>query len=204
MLVSHKAHDPRFQVLYTVATPRHQCKCLKDEVTDLVSVFYGSDHYCIGHVNIKNRLVYVYDGLNYLLKTWRSHCVSLLKCCKLLDLKSTGTFDWTTGNKSMMLHDTSGNWVMRPGLKDHTQTNLVDCGPLACLQIMRLFGRVQGTAKLMSLTTLELRSLVVGDYQALLKECDEDIRFIVQRLEKKKSTKLYTTPNIEKLMATVG
>ena len=205
VLANHKSHDPRFLVL-NIATPRQdiladQCKSLRDEVTDLVSIFYGSDHYCVCHVNIKKRLMYVYDGLNYSLATWKSHCVSLLKRCKLLQLDSTGEFDWTTGKKSMMFYDESGNWVMRPGQQVHQQTNLVDCGPLACLQIMRLFGRVADTAKLKDLTTQQLRSLVVADYKSLLKECDGNIRFVVQKTTKKKTTRLYTTPNIEKLTA---
>ena len=92
---------------------------------------------------------------------------------------------------------------MRPGQQTHQQTNLVGFGPLACLQIMRLFGRVADTAKLKDLTTVQLRSLVVADYKSMLKECDESIRFVVQKSTKIKTAKLYTTPNIEKLMASL-
>ena len=156
MIASHKAHNPKFQVL-NIATPRQQllpdqCQSLGSEVTDVVSVFYGSDHFCVCHLNVKNSTIYVYDGLNYSLETWKDHSIALLKQCKFINLDCSNTFGWTTGMRSMILDGTSGNWVMRPGLTTHQQTNPYDCGPLACLQIMCIFGRIQDMPKLNTLT----------------------------------------------------
>ena len=106
---AHQAHNSKLQVL-NIATPMQellpgQCKELKSNVIDVLSVFYGRLHYCVGVMNVKSRIVYIHDKLDLSLDTWKDHALTLLKHCKLIDLTITKSFVWMTGNKTMVLHD---------------------------------------------------------------------------------------------------
>ena len=188
VLAAHQSHNPKLQVI-NVATPMQdllptQCKELKSNNIDVVSILYGRIHYCVAVMNATSRIIYIHDGLDLSLHTWKDHALTLLKRCKLVDLATPQSFGWTTGSKTMVLQDPCGNWILRPALKSIPQDNDFDCGPLACLQIMRIFGRVQDNAKLKSMTTLELHTLVVSDCQKLLHECKEDLPFVKQKTTK--------------------
>ena len=133
-----------------------QCKSLPSSVNEVVSIFFGAEHFITAIMNMKERCTLVHDGLGYSIDTWKEHAIHLLKRFELIPLEFKEPFSFVNGEKCMLLVVKEGNWLLKntpPVLK---QENLYDCGPLACLQLMQNFHCVPKGTKYKSFTTKEL------------------------------------------------
>ena len=72
LLASHGSHIPGVQV-FNMATPGQkllpgQCKSLPSKVSQVVSIFFGADHFITAVINLKKHCIFVHDGLQYNIK----------------------------------------------------------------------------------------------------------------------------------------
>jgi Ulp1 protease family, C-terminal catalytic domain len=191
VLASHVTHDPSLCV-FNITTPGQklfagQRRDLPMGVNRLVSVFHGKLHYSVAILDIKRRTTLIYDGLLYSLDTWKQHVLELLARFKLVPLDIKETFQIVPGRNSMLLKDRTGNWTLKNGVPMIQQTNEYDCGPLACLMIMKIFGRLPNKKNYKSFGSYELRSCVIDDFRELVQESKKDLYFSVRRKKHKGS-----------------
>ena len=72
LLASHVSHIPGVQV-FNMATPGQkllpgQCKSLPSKVSQVVSIFFGADHFITSVINLKKHCIFGNDGLQYNIK----------------------------------------------------------------------------------------------------------------------------------------
>jgi hypothetical protein len=146
-LLAHETHTTSIAVIHCqfpeqILEP-NSCKPLSRHVNTLVSVLHGSSHFAIMEVDIKCRLITIFDGLFFPLKTWFNHIVSILRKTETIQLsESTAFFPQNSyrANEVTLSVDskTDNEWTVK---RDCflIQKDAYNCGPLACLKLMKLF-----------------------------------------------------------------
>lgn len=127
------------------SSPQTECRVLSSEVKTIISVLHGHGHYCVLEIDITTRLIKVFDGLGFPLKTWTDHVINILRRCKMysryVDMFTTPV---DSNDSQLQLHGPNGydaelDYLMVVG-KFLPQLNNFDCGPIACLKIMNAYG----------------------------------------------------------------
>jgi hypothetical protein len=141
-------------------------KPLPTDVDRLVVILNNDGHYIVLEVNIPERKFLIYDGLSRELLQWKDHIITVLKKCMLLDLSfdSSSTVCvpdaavppvFSRSKKPRFI--INGYSIMFPQFSPSDQkleqrrlergyfihqSDGFNCGPIACLKVMELFGIV--------------------------------------------------------------
>jgi hypothetical protein len=130
----------------------------------LVALLHSKSHYIVLEVNTPGRIFKIYDGLSCELLQWKDHIILVLKKCMLLDVSyaSLSTICIPdaavppAASRSRRPKDTINGysitfhlcppsdkkydpWQLERGYFIH-QKDGFNCGPIACLKFMELYG----------------------------------------------------------------
>jgi len=130
------------------AVELNQTKKVKPGVTHLVATVFANLHYAVLKFTLEDKSISVYDGLNYKITTWTNHVVHILKKYSLASLKSRSKISYSQSTEGLPYSHTAqlvtitiGDeiWTMR-NKYFHRQKDAFNCGPIACLKVMEIFG----------------------------------------------------------------
>jgi hypothetical protein len=126
------------------------------------------------------------------LNTWIPHAINLFKKCGLIDLedmchfRSPSQLDIVV-HKILRAQVKDGTfWFLKAGPEFFKQRDSVNCGPLASLKMMDVFGRFNRETMLPRNTntnvidTAVLRRIVVSDFKSLLNQFSDEL-FVLKR-----------------------
>lgn len=192
MLVSRTSYSP-----VKTLTQHHILE--KGDATHFVSVAWKQSHFVVLYYDIVNREVIVYDGLRMWIRNWEMQIVSTIKLfgLELNDAKYRLEThdDWTTTDKrhkrthkSMRLHfDEKTPWTVRLD-KSLQQHDGVNCGPIACLKVLELYGFLkEGSIKSIGESEGGYRDVVVNYYQDCCVRFDNALKMERRTTDKMKA-----------------
>jgi len=192
MLVSRTSYSP-------VKTLTQDHILEKGDATHFVSVAWKQSHFVVLYYDIVNREVIVYDGLRMWIRNWEMQIVGTIKLFGLelnnakyrLEMHD----DWTTTDKrlkrthkSMRLHfDEKTPWTVRLD-KSLQQHDGVNCGPIACLKVLELYGFLkEGSIKSIGESEGGYRDVVVNYYQDCCVRFDNALKMERRTTDKMKA-----------------
>ena len=192
MLVSRTSYSP-------VKTLTQDHILEKGDATHFVSVAWKKSHFVVLYYDIVNREVIVYDGLRVRIRNWETQIVSTIKLfgLELNDAKYRHEMhdDWTTTDKrhkrthkSMQLHfEEKTPWTVRLD-KSLQQHDGVNCGPIACLKVLELYGFLkEGSIKSIGESQGGYRDVVVDYYQDCCVRFDNALKMERRTTDKMKA-----------------
>ncbi len=134
-----------------------QCCALRTDTTTVVAVLHDSDHDGVLEIDIKKRLIHIYDGLNRNLDRWFVFIFYALKRCMLCPLsaspkpvpdKAVTVKRHGQSSRSAMksqksiegyqIEIGSSPWRYERG-SFIRQVDAFNCGPVACVKILEMF-----------------------------------------------------------------
>mgnify|MGYP006866423466 FL=1 len=106
--------------------------------THLVSVAYNSSHFVVLEYDILNREVIVYDGLRWSIDNWAKQIITTIK---LFGFKVHNAKCHQTRKDDTIKLDfnDSSPWMVQLD-RSYRQSDGINCGPIACLKFMELYG----------------------------------------------------------------
>jgi hypothetical protein len=162
----------------------------------LVAILHNDGHYIVLEVSIPERKFLIYDGLSCELFQWKDHIIIVLKKCMLLDLSfdSSSTVcvpdaavqpvfsrsrkcRYIINGYSIIFPQSSPSdkkmeqWRLERGYFIH-QMHGFNCGPIACLKVMELFGIVTIPYPQDFYENYNVHKIVMGRWENLLEYCD--------------------------------
>jgi hypothetical protein len=151
ILAAHKAHDPTIQVIHVyynteVITPKLVVQ-LPTELKNVLEIISASSHFAFFTKNLEENEILIFDGLGYKLNCWIPHAINLFKKCGLIDLDALVHFRCPKQgvdviDKILRAKVKDGStWSLKAGPSFFKQTDGHNCGPLASLKMMEVFGR---------------------------------------------------------------
>ena len=187
-------------------------KPLPKDVDRLVAILHNDGHYIVLEVNIPERKFLIYDGLSRELLQWKDHIIIVLKKCMLLDLSfdSSSTvcvpdaavppvFSCSrkpryiingysiTFSQSSPSYKKMEEWRLERGYFIH-QMDGFNCGPIACLKVMELFGIVTIPYPQDFYENYNVCKIVMGQWEKLLEYCDSNLVLMFKTKPVKEST----------------
>ncbi len=171
-------------------------KPLPKDVDRLVANLHNDSHYIVLEVNIPERMFLIYDGLSRELIQWKDHIITVLKKSMLLDL----SFDFSSTvcvpdaavlpvfsysrKPRDIINDYSitfplssppdkkwEQWRLERGYFIH-QMDGFNCGPIACLKVMELFGIVTIFYPQAFYKNYNVCKIIMAQWEKLLEYCD--------------------------------
>ena len=160
----------------------------------VVSLFYKSEHYCVCKLMIKERRLIIFDGLNWEFKNWCTHISFLLRKLAFVDVKCENWQWFPDVALSTKTANTRREKIMIPGYFIHvdrvqwrvqrgsflTQTDGFNCGPIACLKLIHLYHLTDEDKAKEAYNSMNIRNLVVQDWEYLVEMCNDDIMVKLQ------------------------
>jgi hypothetical protein len=162
-------------------------------------------------VNIPERKFLIYDGLSRELLQWKDHIIIVLKKCMLLDISfdSSSTvcvpdaavppvFSYSrkpryiingysiTFPQSSPSDKKLEEWRLERGYFIH-QMDGFNCGPIACLKVMEIFGIVTIPYPQYFYQNYNVRKIVMGQWEELLEYCDSNLVLVFKTKPVKES-----------------
>jgi hypothetical protein len=131
--------------------------------------------------DLANSCVHVYDGLNYKLNNWQNHVIYAVKEHGLVPIgsKPKVTYDSVSEGKSkaqtltIKFGDESLCWVVKNSCCTR-QKDGYNCGPLACLNVMFIYGCIGSDAiPKMAEKKGGIRGVVVSFFNELLERYND-------------------------------
>jgi hypothetical protein len=155
----------------------------------IVGIFHSRDHYAVANIDhCKSRTITIYDGLYWDLTTWMDNIEQLLKKCRLVDLNAVSievigdspTKFIVPGHRrgkemvnGLIIIFEQVTWrVIRGDFL--TQTDGFNCGPIACLNVMELFQRIDLESSQKCYEKGRIRAVVLDEWELLVDACDHD------------------------------
>jgi hypothetical protein len=180
-LSAHAAHDESILLVHCqqpngILTEMDTRK-IDDKVKTIISVLHGVSHYSILVINLADCKLEIFDGLGYALETWTDHATNVLKRCRLVSLDATCRWRTPKGEQHLEFRLTGSNpttWSLCQGKPFYVQLNGFDCGPIACLKIMEIYGVVDDF-DLETVTEATIRHVVMDRFAFLLRLHAEDL-----------------------------
>jgi len=189
------------------------CKALPPTTTTVVSVLHDASHFSVLEVDVLNKKVVVFDGLNRELTTWLHHVYAALKRCMLCALdvvpraeayvvkqqvKRGRDRQPKSSVEGMSLILGSDTWRFTRG---HflTQTDGVNCGPIACAKILELFGVADYENLRIEHEFNGLRKMVRDFWNRCLRASEQEVLVRVVERTRPRSSQLHDSgvPNPE-------
>jgi len=118
--------------------------------THFVSVAFNHSHFVVLYYNIRDRKVTVYDGLRMSMDSWAAQIIGTIKlygfkppdakCRQEMSEQVRVNAGERTSHTMMELHfDDLTPWMVELD-KSYTQSDGINCGPIACLKVLELYG----------------------------------------------------------------
>ena len=154
-------------------TPRSNC---------LAVLLFHRNHYAVLVVNMKNRVLSIYDGLGHDLSNWYPHCKYVLKKIGVMDCFAPSPH-YFPNHMSITVHFAGEvpSWNIKPGVF-LDQSDGHNCGPIACLKFMELFGVTTTNNIKKNLTEKLMRQLVMEQFMHMVTVLKHDL-FITQKVD---------------------
>ena len=118
-------------------------------ITHFVMIALSNQHFAVLDFDIHARSVAVFDGLNYAITNWKNHVIHTLRQYGIVDLSLTPKCKYSSslvgGSTKQYLEIKFGEeapWIMT-NLRHHKQRDSHNCGPIACLKIMEIYGCIE-------------------------------------------------------------
>jgi hypothetical protein len=179
ILAGHKLHDRSIRVVHEyfpdeVLESKHVV-ILPKEVQSIVGILSADDHFCFVTINLVTKEVMIFDGLFRKIFNWGRHVIHILKRCGVIELgadkQKFRMQKFQDCIYSTRLEDGTV-WTMQEGQEFVLQRDSFNCGPLASLKMMAVFGRLTpDDVNKIKENVLHLRKIVVDDFKKVLQEC---------------------------------
>ena len=152
-----------------------------------VSMVYANGHFAVLLFDIEDRQIFVYDGLSTPIKKWTKHISHALRKHGLERhddrAQERVTIDDNDDDVIELCFE-SGNgsaWIVLkdPVLKQHDGFN---CGPIACLKVLELYGFLQqNSIEMIRHSTYGYRGVVMQYYCAFLEKYEDSIQYPISK-----------------------
>ena len=234
-LAQHDVHidPPRFKPsdknILMVMVPSPGAIVLEEDIHDIgaathfVSPVYDNNHFAVLYYDLNKCSVTVYDGLNMDITKWQKHIVHTLKKYGLKPLdsqcksyvNSSKRTDRNNKDKITRVMELSFQSKLRPEQDwpdwtiqndpDIEQNDGFNCGPIACLKVMEIFGVIEpGSMPTIAMSREGIRPVVMDYYQQLIVKYEKDLFFATRKNSAKlKATDLKTPKEKERTTAIV-
>ena len=166
------------------------------QVTHFVSTVYDRSHFTVLLFHLEACHVTVYNGLPCDLKKWENHISYILRKYSLQNYRDMPKNEMTTGtdgDKLLLLFfsdENEGPWLISkdPELKQYDGIN---CGPIACLKVMEIYGVIPKKSVEAALTMHPqgYRGIVMEYYNRFMKRYGHGILYNVSGATSKKIVK---------------
>ena len=132
----------------------NQCGALRTDTTTVIAVLHDRNHYGVLEINVKQRLIHIYNGLNRDLDRWFLFIFYALKRCMLCPLSASPKpvpDEAVTVKKHGQLakgsHTSIEGYQIEIGSSPWRyergtflcQVDGYNCGPIACVKILEMF-----------------------------------------------------------------
>lgn len=174
-LVAHHQHSAVIKLVHSqhpcaILVPE-ECKTIQHGTTKVVSILHASMHYAVMVMNLEEHKLEIFDGLGHPLNKWIDHAINVLKRCSLVGLEEKCRFKRATQNPiTYVLKSKSAKWKLVVGPPFYRQLDGFNCGPIACLKVMEVFGSLRTDAT--KVLSSDLRKLVMDEYEFLIDMVD--------------------------------
>jgi len=177
-----------------------QCCSLRRDTTTVVAVCHDRDHYGVLEIDLKQKKISIYDGLNRDLDRWLMYVFYALKRCMLcpvtaqpkaipdksVDVKKSRRTKVTRKSIEGYKIDFSGSygssaWRYERGHFIH-QVDGFNCGPIACVKILEIFGLATRDDLWLGYQMGRLREVVKQYWERFINRCSEDMTVRVREL----------------------
>ena len=199
--------DAKKNIIMTMASTPSQiideefCKDLGTSVTHIVTPVYSHNHFTVLYYDLQEATLTVFDGLNMDIRKWERHVVYTLKifCLKPLDARPTSltTTSMVKGrnnrdkvtrvmNISFKLDfDPNHGWPKWTVTNDSSirQVDGFNCGPIACLKVMEVFGILKPGSISDIVESDSYRTVVMNYYQECINKYRNDIFLELRKLK---------------------
>lgn len=196
-LLAHDAHTnaPAFAGdnhgrVRMIHCPYPQAKVYRDNVTvcdkritHLLLIAFSRDHFSVLDFDLHMRTVGIFDGLNYKIDTWRDHITHTLWQFGLVDVDQKPKFKYSAQSENSEKKQTfevsfgdEAPWVCK---NQHftRQKDGHNCGPIACLKVMEVFGYIEvGAIDIIAKNVGGYRSVVMNKFSQMLEQYDHELR----------------------------
>ena len=194
-LLAHDAHltPPPFE---NAANRVKMIQCpypkqtIKDEnvlmVPNMVRWFlliaHNENHFAVLQFDLQLGLVFVFDGLNFKIDNWKDHVIHTLREYGRVPLSLAAKTTYKSSkigiNLKQRLEIQFGEmapWIVTNQLFT-TQRDTHNCGPIACLKVMEVFGYIdKGQIDIISQHPGEYRKIVMDKFKELLSKYDREL-----------------------------
>lgn len=151
-------------------------------VNHFVMVAFSRAHYAVLDFDLHSRAVGVFDGLNYKITNWENHIIRTLREYGLVPLlavaKSNYSSELNGNDKTQMLQISFGEeapWIVT-NLHHHRQKDGHNCGPIACLKVMEIYGYLDtGAIDIIAHNRGGYRNVVVETFDRLVSKYEETL-----------------------------
>ncbi len=199
-LVAHDAHtdvlpqapyqsDHRIMMVYC-PYPNGEIKevlPIHDNATHFVSVVFNASHFAVLYYDIKARSVSVFDGLDSSIKNWEKHIVRTVKEYGLKPIVSKvkskfrnemNVVDGNVHDKMIMeidFYDGEAPWIVK-NERQYRQRDGYNCGPIAMLKVLEIYGWIKGGAiEMIANTPAGYRGFVMNFYDDMIKKYNDTL-----------------------------
>jgi hypothetical protein len=207
VLSSNNRHGVVQPTLLHVTFPRgtltpELIKALPATTSKVVSVLHDASHFAVLEIDVVNKKVVIFDGLNRELNTWLHHVYTAFKRCMLcaLDVVPLAELDAVKKQvkrsrdqqpkslvEGMSLILGSDTWRYTRG-QFLTQTDGFNCGPIACAKILELFGVADYKNLCIEHEFNGLRKMVQELWKQFLRASEQDVLVrVVERTQLRSS-----------------
>jgi len=198
-LLAHDAHvtPPPFENAAN-RVKMIQCPCPKQTIKDenvltvpnmvrwFLLIAYNKYHFAVLQFDLQLRMVFVFDGLNYKLDNWKDHVIHTLRAYGRVPLSLAAKTTYKSEsvpseigiNSKQTLEIQFGDmapWIVTNQLFT-TQRDSHNCGPIACLKVMEVFGYIdKGQIDIISQLPGGYRNIVMDKFEELLSKYDREL-----------------------------
>ena len=168
------------------------------DATHFVSVAFKHLHFVVLYYDIDKRQVIVFDGLNGSITYWSKQIINTIKMfgLQLLDAtclermsntKTTNKHGNLVNEMILELHfnDLGDPWVVSNDIS-FEQSDGVNCGPLACLKVMEIYGFLGNSIEDIGKSEGGYRGAVVDYYKNCLDRYDSVIKAELRKAKMKR------------------
>ena len=217
-LVQHDAHmaPPPYKdeekniILRFASTPlqlidEDYCKDLGPGVTHIVTPAHIPGHFALLYFDLQEFTVTVLDGLRVDIRKWERHIIYTLKVCRLKPLDARPSSVTTTStikkdNKDIVTRvmnisfksDSDPDkawpeWIVTndPSIR---QVDGYNCGPIACLKVMEVFGILEAGLLSVIEESDSHRDVVMNYYHERISKYNNDIFLEVRKVKLERAT----------------
>lgn len=165
-----------------------QCMALPPNITSVVAILHDRDHYGVLEVNVKEKSISIYDGLFRDMKRWWVFVVVALKRCDLCPLsvnpkpvpdeqvlvKRGRLSKARMSIEGYTFEVADAVWKFKRG-NFIAQIDGFNCGPIACVKILEMFGLATRSDLILAYDMGQLRHVVKHFWDRFIRQTQNDL-----------------------------